>query len=141
MTMTDNAEALGQDIARHASEFAPRRRRQDRPPEANEPERVEPTQVVHQVLTPNALRIATQLDTMERERLSAIEERNIANARIEQFEATVTGLRREKETLEARLEEARTATELERNERIRLSDAMESVIELMRSKLAMPNPQ
>lgn len=137
--MTD----IGHDIATHANEFAPRRKRQHQaepPQEPRAPEKVEAPQVVHQVLTPNALRIATQLDTMERERLAAIQERDSALARIEQFEATVTELRQEKGNLENKLEDARTATELERNERIRLSDAMESVIELLRKKLPMPNP-
>lgn len=145
MNHTELADTLAGDVQRAANEFAPRRQRADRKgPPANPEQRPapepHPTVVHQQVLTPNALRIATQLDTMERERLAAVQERDAALARIEQFENRQTELLREKQALETKLEDSQRATELERNERIRLSNVIESAIQLFQQKLPMPDP-
>lgn len=127
--MTQQPETMSREIA---TQEAPRRQRKDREIEpAEQPRR-------QQILTPNALSIATQIDELTRERSDAIAERNLCNARIEQFESRVKELIREKQMLEMRLADAQRETEIERNERIRLADAMESIIHLASQKLTQP---
>jgi hypothetical protein len=127
-------------------EYPPRRQRRERPEivaEANQKPAeqgitAQDRQTAQEMLTPKSLQIAIQLDTLERERADAISERNEGRARIEQFQHRQAELIREKEMLEIRLADQQRSTEAERNERIRLSDAMHSVILLLQQKLTQP---
>lgn len=148
----NTAETMSREVApAPASKYPPQRRRQNdtlgtqgvfgKTPEQEIPSTSIAAQLPAdppQLMTPYALQIAAQLDKLERERTAAIEERNQGRARIEQFQHRQAELVREKEMLEIRIADQARIIETERSERIRLADAMESIIQLAQQKLAQP---
>lgn len=136
MTMTDTAaDHLGKEIARHANEFAPRRRRNDRP-QSVVAETVEPEPTKADILSPlpatqdiaeAATRFHVMVSNLQHERAALERQSAEQAARIEQFQISITDLQSQLETARLETSEANRRTDAVREHVTRLRAMIENI--------------